>query len=314
MVMSAEAVCAAEGSKMSTCTITSGKNASGEQAICGMLGPSEEPCPSCCSGHGAWYGWITGRSVAADSYGRACPVWVLLRKGCRAALPRARREPRLMSGDLDVPRSTCHHARHLATTAMEEDIRRTQQQSVPPQVPQVGRAGGETGASPSIRRPMLVASVVEAKKDKQGHFAVPCPCPFPCENNRHQITILPLKTKRKSPMEKKLKMGIRPCIRAQHSLRTSPGRPAPPLAPRNLREQYRTSRVDKGQMRTSSTATLLLASVGVAVAQDGACCHRLASCGGPLCLPTGTGSLQRVRVARRGWVGGSGWERQPQGW
>jgi hypothetical protein len=38
MVMSAEAVCAAEGSKMSTCTITSGKNASGEQAICGMLG------------------------------------------------------------------------------------------------------------------------------------------------------------------------------------------------------------------------------------------------------------------------------------
>ena len=80
-----------------------------------------------------------------------------------------------MSGDLDVPRSTCHHARHLATTAMEEDIRRTQQQSVPPQVPQVGRAGGETGASPSIRRPMLAASVVEAKKDKQGHFAVACP-------------------------------------------------------------------------------------------------------------------------------------------
>ena len=80
-----------------------------------------------------------------------------------------------MSGDLDVPRSTCHHARHLATTAMEEDIRRTQQQSVPPQVPQVGRAAGETGASPSIRRPMLVASVVEAKKDKQGHFAVACP-------------------------------------------------------------------------------------------------------------------------------------------
>jgi hypothetical protein len=80
-----------------------------------------------------------------------------------------------MSGDLDVPRSTCHHARHLATTTMEEDIRRTQQQSVPPQVPQVGRAGGETGASPSIRRSMLVASVVEAKKDKQGHFAVACP-------------------------------------------------------------------------------------------------------------------------------------------
>ena len=73
-----------------------------------------------------------------------------------------------MSGDLDVPRSTCHHARHLATTAMEEDIRRTQQQSVPPQVPQVGRAGGETGASPSIRRPMLVASVVEAKKPSRG--------------------------------------------------------------------------------------------------------------------------------------------------
>ena len=46
MVMSAEAVCATEGSKMSTCTITSGKNASGEQAICGMLGPSEELPPS----------------------------------------------------------------------------------------------------------------------------------------------------------------------------------------------------------------------------------------------------------------------------
>ena len=46
MVMSAEAVCAAEGSKMSTCTITSGKNASGEQAFCGMLGPSEELPPS----------------------------------------------------------------------------------------------------------------------------------------------------------------------------------------------------------------------------------------------------------------------------
>ena len=46
MVMSAEAVCAAEGSKMSTCTITSGNNASGEQAICGMLGPSEELPPS----------------------------------------------------------------------------------------------------------------------------------------------------------------------------------------------------------------------------------------------------------------------------
>jgi hypothetical protein len=51
---------------------------------------------------------------------------------------------------------------------MEEDIRRTQQQSVPPQVPQVGRAGGETGASPSIRRPMLAASVVEAKKISRG--------------------------------------------------------------------------------------------------------------------------------------------------
>ena len=73
-----------------------------------------------------------------------------------------------MSGDLDVPRSTCYPARHLASTAMEEGIRRTQQQSVPPQVPQVGRAAGETGASPSIRWPMLVASVVEAKKDKQG--------------------------------------------------------------------------------------------------------------------------------------------------
>mgnify|MGYP005644567459 CR=1 FL=1 len=74
----------------------------------------------------------------------------------------------MMSGGLDVPRSTCHRARHLATTAMEEDIRRTQQQSVPPQVPQVGRAAGETGASPSIRRPMLVASVAEAKKPSRG--------------------------------------------------------------------------------------------------------------------------------------------------
>jgi hypothetical protein len=81
-----------------------------------------------------------------------------------------------MSGGLDVPRSTCHRARHLASTAMEEGIRRTQQQSVPPQVPQVGRAAGETGASPSIRRPMLVASVVdmvvdmvvEAKKPSRG--------------------------------------------------------------------------------------------------------------------------------------------------
>ena len=54
-----------------------------------------------------------------------------------------------MSGDLDVPRSTCYPARHLASAAMEEGIRRTQQQSVPPQVPQVGRAAGETGASPS---------------------------------------------------------------------------------------------------------------------------------------------------------------------
>ena len=69
-----------------------------------------------------------------------------------------------MSGDLDVPRSTCYPARHLASTTMEEGIRRTQQQSVPPQVPQVGRAAGETGASPSISRPMLVASVAEAKK------------------------------------------------------------------------------------------------------------------------------------------------------
>jgi hypothetical protein len=74
-----------------------------------------------------------------------------------------------MSGDLDVPRSTCHHARHLATTAMEEDIRRTQQQSVPPQVPQVGRAAGETGASPSIRRPMLVASA-RRPKSQAGAF------------------------------------------------------------------------------------------------------------------------------------------------
>ena len=73
-----------------------------------------------------------------------------------------------MSGGLDVPRSTCHRARHLASTAMEEGIRRTQQQSVPPQVPQVGRAAGETGASPSIRRPMLVASVAEAKKPSRG--------------------------------------------------------------------------------------------------------------------------------------------------
>jgi hypothetical protein len=55
-----------------------------------------------------------------------------------------------MSGSLDVPRSTCHPARHLASTARAEGIRRTQQQSVPPQVPQVGHAGGETGASPSI--------------------------------------------------------------------------------------------------------------------------------------------------------------------
>ena len=73
-----------------------------------------------------------------------------------------------MSGDLDVPRSTCYPARHLASAAMEEGIRRTQQQSVPPQVPQVGRAAGETGASPSIRRPMLVASVAEAKKPSRG--------------------------------------------------------------------------------------------------------------------------------------------------
>jgi len=73
-----------------------------------------------------------------------------------------------MSGDLDVPRSTCYPARHLASAAMEEGVRRTQQQSVPPQVPQVGRAAGETGASPSIRRPMLVASVAEAKKPSRG--------------------------------------------------------------------------------------------------------------------------------------------------
>eukprot|EP01046_Picozoa_sp_COSAG06_P024024 COSAG06_NODE_1936_length_8030_cov_4.318245_12_plen_99_part_01 len=45
-----------------------------------------------------------------------------------SALPRARREPRLMSGGLDVPRRTCHPARHLASTATEEGIRRTQQQ------------------------------------------------------------------------------------------------------------------------------------------------------------------------------------------
>jgi hypothetical protein len=99
-----------------------------------------------------------------------------------------------MSGDLDVPRSTCHHARHLATTAMEEDIRRTQQQSVPPQVPQVGRAGGETGASPSIRRPMLVASVVEAKKDKQGHFAVACP-----ESGMQQLELVAAALARANP-------------------------------------------------------------------------------------------------------------------
>ena len=73
-----------------------------------------------------------------------------------------------MSGDLDVPRSTCYPARHLASAAMEEGVRRTQQQSVPPQVPQVGRAAGETGASPSIRWPMLVASVAEAKKPSRG--------------------------------------------------------------------------------------------------------------------------------------------------
>ena len=79
-----------------------------------------------------------------------------------SALPRARREPWLMSGGLDVPRRTCHPARHLASTATEEGIRRTQQQSVPPQVPQVGHAGGETGRRASIRRPMLVASVADA--------------------------------------------------------------------------------------------------------------------------------------------------------
>jgi len=84
-------------------------------------------------------------------------------EGLPSALPRARREPRLMSGGLDVPRRTCHPARHLASTATEEGIRRTQQQSVPPQVPQVGHAGGETGRRASIRRPMLVASVADAK-------------------------------------------------------------------------------------------------------------------------------------------------------
>ena len=51
---------------------------------------------------------------------------------------------------------------------MEEGIKRTQQQSVPPQMPQVGRAGGDTGASPSIRWPMLEASVAEAKKPSRG--------------------------------------------------------------------------------------------------------------------------------------------------
>ena len=64
--------------------------------------------------------------------------------------------------------------RQLASAAMEEGIRRTQQQSVPPQVPQVGRAGGEMGASPSIRRPMLVASVAEAKTPSRGILQV-CP-------------------------------------------------------------------------------------------------------------------------------------------
>ena len=85
-----------------------------------------------------------------------------------------------MSGDLDVPRSTCYPARHLASAAMEEGIRRTQQQSVPPQVPQVGRAAGETGASPSIRRPMLVASVAEAKKPSRGILQA-CPESAPTE-------------------------------------------------------------------------------------------------------------------------------------
>ena len=63
-----------------------------------------------------------------------------------------------MSGDLDVPRSTCYPARHLASTAMEEGIRRTQQQSVPPQVPQVGACGGRDGGVALHRRPMLGAA------------------------------------------------------------------------------------------------------------------------------------------------------------
>ena len=80
-----------------------------------------------------------------------------------------RRSPWLMSGGLDVPRSIASHpARHLASTARKEGTRRTQQQSVPPQVPQVGHAGGETGRRASIRRPMLVASVADAKMLRRG--------------------------------------------------------------------------------------------------------------------------------------------------
>jgi hypothetical protein len=97
-----------------------------------------------------------------------------------------------MSGDLDVPRSTCYPARHLASAAMEEGIRRTQQQSVPPQVPQVGRAAGETGASPSIRRPMLVASVAEAKKPSRGilQWLAPSLLNSPCRNAQRKWSSL----------------------------------------------------------------------------------------------------------------------------
>eukprot|EP01046_Picozoa_sp_COSAG06_P041521 COSAG06_NODE_5166_length_3667_cov_2.046525_3_plen_80_part_00 len=51
---------------------------------------------------------------------------------------------------------------------------RTQQQPVPPQVPQVGHVGGETGRRASIRRPMLVASVAEAKC-QAGAFCIGVP-------------------------------------------------------------------------------------------------------------------------------------------
>jgi hypothetical protein len=148
------------------------------------------------------------------------------------------------------------------------------------------------------------------------------PLPLPASNNRHQITILPLKTKRKSPMEKKLKMGIRPaqqCDEFTHSLRTFPGKTRaaadtakPPGAVPHL----------EGRQRTD--ADVQHGHAAARVRRGSGCpgwCVLPPPCimrGSPLPAhghrPTGTGSLQRVRVARRGWVGGSGWERQPQGW